>query len=161
MLYVHMRCQFILCAECHVALGLTLFIWTHKVCDSKMRFQRQIRLVVHIFVMVPAQMTCQVLSIQMIDEHQLVEEILLAEITPGMRQYLCLSICARISLLNMLLQLLVDVVESLLSDEDEATFHTNFAKSLLVLSLQMLLQSLNVVELVPRIAIKDKAMHLS
>lgn len=160
MLYVHMCCQFILCAECHVALGLALFIRTHKVSDSKMRFQGQIRLVVHVFVMVPAQMTCQVLSIQMIDEHQLVEEILLAEITPGVRQYFCLSVRTRISLLNMLPHML-DVVESLLSDEDEATFQTNFAESLLMLSLQMLLQSLNVVELVARIAIKDKAMHLS
>lgn len=100
------------------------------------------------------------LSIQMIDENQLIEEILLAEITPGVRQDLCLSICSRVTLLNVLLKLL-DVVESLFSDENETTFHANFAEGLLMLSLQMLLQSLNVVVLVSRTTIIDKAMHLS
>lgn len=84
-------------------------------------FQCQIRLIIHVFVVVPAQMTGQVLSIQVIDENQLVEEILLTKITPRMRQYLCLLFCARVSLLNMLLELL-NVVEPLFSDEYKTSF---------------------------------------
>ena len=74
------------------------------------------------------------LSIQVIDKYEFIEEILLAEVAPRMRQDLCLLICASVSLLYMLFNLL-DVVEPLLSNEYQATFQANFAKSLLMLSL--------------------------
>jgi hypothetical protein len=57
-----------------------------------------------------AQMTRQVLPVQMIYEHQLIKEIFFAEIAPGVWQYLCLPIRTRIPLLNMLFQLLVNIV---------------------------------------------------
>ena len=48
---------------------------------------------------------------------------------------------------------MLQVVESLLSDENEATLQTNGAESLLMLLLQMLLQGLNIVELKPWVAL--------
>jgi hypothetical protein len=52
--------------------------------------------------MIPAQMTGQVLPVQMINEYQFIEKVFLTEIAPRMRQDLGLLVRTRVSLLNVL-----------------------------------------------------------
>ena len=113
------------------------------------------------FVMIPAQMAGQVLPVQMINEYQLIEEVLLAEIAPGMRQDLGLLVRARVSLLDVLLQLFVNVIESLLSYKDEPAFEAYFAKSLLMLVLEVLFKCLDIIEMMIRVATVYHALQLS
>lgn len=110
MLYVNMRCQFILSTEGHIALGLALLIRAHKVSYRKVSLQCLISFVVHVLVVFAAQMTCQVLPVQMINEDQLIKEVFFAEIAPGVWEYLRLPVRSRIPLLDMLFQLLVNIV---------------------------------------------------
>lgn len=60
-------------------------------------------------------------SVQMLTEYVAIEEELLTEVTPGMRQDFSTSLTGRISMLDMLPQLL-HVVDTLLANEDCAAF---------------------------------------
>jgi hypothetical protein len=64
-----------------------------------------------------------------------------------MRQYFWLLFRAHVSKLNMVLQIF-NVVEFLLSNEDEPAFDADLTESLLVVGFQMGLQSFLIVELV-------------
>jgi hypothetical protein len=74
------------------------------VSPGKMIFEIGVRRVVDMLVFITAQMAIQMHSIQMVHEYHIIEVILLAKITPRMRQDLCLLIVSRISLLYMELQ---------------------------------------------------------
>ena len=74
-----------------------------------------------------------------------------------MRQDLCLSLRARVPISDVEIYVL-QVVESLLSDEYEATLEADVAESLLMLLLQMLLKGLNIVELKPWVALMHHAL---
>lgn len=63
MFNVDMRYQLVFSAEGYVTLSLTLFVRTHKVGNCKVSFQIRILLIVHVFIVIPAQMTGEVLSI--------------------------------------------------------------------------------------------------
>jgi hypothetical protein len=63
-----------------------------------------------------------------------------------MRQYFWLLFRAHVSKLNMVLQIF-NVVEFLLSNEDESAFDADLTESLLVVGFQMGLQSFLIVEL--------------
>jgi len=63
MFYVDMRYQLVFSAEGNIALSLALFVRTHEVGNCKVSFQVRILLIVHVFMMIPAQMTGEVLSI--------------------------------------------------------------------------------------------------
>ncbi len=117
---VDMRYQLVFSAEGNITLSLTLLVRAHKVGNCKVSFQVCILLIVHVFIVIPAQMAGEVLSIQVIDENQVIEEIFLAKVTPRMGKDLCLFVCTRVSLLNMLLEEL-NIVEPLFSDKDETT----------------------------------------
>ena len=73
------------------------------------------------------------LSRQVVVELLIVEEVLLAEVAPGVRQDLGLLFVARVSVINVSTQE-VRVVEPLLFDKDQATFEAYLAVGLLVVA---------------------------
>lgn len=117
MLDLDMRLQLVLSPESDVALLLALLVRTYVVSVREVSLQAPVVSVVHVFVEVAAEVTRQVLPVQVVYELQLVEEVLLAEITPRVRQNLRLPVRPRVSLIYMGAQL-VQVVQALLSDED-------------------------------------------
>ena len=70
-------------------------------------------------------------TIEMLSKTDVIEEKLFTKVTPGMRQNLSSSIARRVTVLDMITQLL-NVVDALLADEHCATLETNKAKCLLM-----------------------------
>ncbi len=112
-----MRLKFILSPECYVALLFAIIIWTEVMRFREMILQAWVRRVVYVLVVVWAKMASEMLPAQVIKEDLVIEEVLEAEIAPWVRQNLSLSVCARISIVNMISDLF-NVVEPLLSDEN-------------------------------------------
>ena len=79
----------------------------------------------------------------MIVKDQIIEEVRLAEVAPGMRQDLCLLICTSVTMIYMLSQVL-HVIEPLLLDKDKAALQAHLTKSLLVLLLQVKFETFQV-----------------
>lgn len=75
-------------------------------------------------------------SIQMLEECQVVEIKLLTEVAVRMRQNLAVSIVAHITEFYVFSERLY-VVEPLLSDENSPSLQANFAERFLVLGFQM------------------------
>lgn len=112
----------------------------------EMNFQALIVLVVNVLefiIYVAAQITIKVISRQMVIKQQIIVDELFAKITIWMRQYLTKSIVSRITVLNVLPQLL-DMVQPLLPDKHGPTFQANLTERFLVLLNEMALQRLNV-----------------
>lgn len=74
------------------------------------------------------------LSGEVVEEKLVVEEVLFAEVAPGMREDFGLSVIAWVSVLNMGFEFL-DVVDPLLPNEYESAFETNLAEGFLVFKL--------------------------
>mgnify|MGYP001206290784 FL=1 len=75
-------------------------------------------------------------SVQMLTEYVAIKEELLTEVTPGMRQDFSTTLTGRISMLNVLPQLL-HVVDPLLANEDCAAFQADETESFLMRGLHM------------------------
>lgn len=86
-----------------------------------MYLQGLIVVVVHVAVLLAAQVTRQVHSVEVLLEAVDVEEVLLAEIAPGVRQYLGAPVAGRITMLNMVPQFL-HVIDALLPHKYSAPF---------------------------------------
>jgi hypothetical protein len=105
-------------------------------------------------------MARKMLSRQVVIELLIIKEVFLAEFTPGMWQYLRLFFIPWVAVVDVRSQE-VNVVESLLLDEDEAALEADLAEGLLVLSLQMVLKGILGGELMSGIALVDEALELS
>lgn len=68
---------------------------------SEMCLQTGILLIVYLLIEITAKMASQVSTIEVILKHKIIKEVLLAEVTPGMRKNLCLFICAWITMIDM------------------------------------------------------------
>lgn len=92
--------------------------------------------IVHVLVLVTAEMASEMNSAQMIMELYIIEKEFLTEVTPRVRKNLCPFIGAWISTLYVFPQV-VKVIYSLFAYKDSTAFQTNFTKSFLMLTLQM------------------------
>lgn len=88
--------------EGDVAFGFAGFIRADDVGLGEVDFQVCILFVIDVFVVVSAKMTNQVISTQVIEEHQVIEVELLTEVAIGVRKYLTMSIIANITELDVL-----------------------------------------------------------
>ena len=104
-------------------------------------------------------MASEMLSAQMVEEDLVIEEVLLAEIAPGVRQDLSLPVGAWVPVVDVI-SYHFDVVKALLPNEDQSTFQTDLAKGLLVLFLQVDFECFGRLELIMRIAAMDEALKL-
>jgi len=95
----------------------------------------------------------------MIKEHLVIEEVLLAEVAPGVRQDLSLSLVARIPVVDVISQLL-QMVQSLLANEHKPPLETDLAECLLVLLLEVAFECLNAGVLVLWSAAVNEALEL-
>ena len=86
-----------------------------------MDFQRLIVVVVHVAVLLAAQVARQVHSVEVLLEAVDVEEVLLAEVAPRVGQYLSAPITRRVTMLNVVSQFL-HVVDALLPYKHSAPF---------------------------------------
>ena len=91
-------------------------------------------------------MTRQMHTIEMLSKTDVIEEKLFTKVTPGMRQNLSSSIARRVTVLNMITQLL-NVVDALLADEHCATLETDQTKCLLVCFFHVASQTLIIREM--------------
>lgn len=87
--------------------------------------------VIHVLELVIAEVAGQVHSLEMVQENQIVEKVLLAEVTPGVGQNLGSFLRARVTMLNMVTQGL-DMVDSLLSNEDSPSREADLTEGLLM-----------------------------
>ena len=99
--YVQVRLQLVFSSKRDIALLLALFIRAKEVRPRKMHLQGLIVVVVHVAVLLAAQVTRQVHSVEVLLEAVDVEEVLLAEIAPRVRQYLGAPVAGRITMLDM------------------------------------------------------------
>ena len=84
-------------------------------------------------------MACQMLPIEVIDEGQVIEEELLAEVAVRMWHDLSVPFVTNVTVLDVATKLL-DVIQSLLSDENGSTLEANLAESSVMSALQMPLE---------------------
>jgi hypothetical protein len=97
MFNIQMGSELIFRSECNITLSLAHLIRTYHMALRKMNLQVCILFIVNIFVVFSADVASQMVSIQMLEECQVVEVELLAEVTVGVRQYLAVSIVAHIT----------------------------------------------------------------
>ena len=90
-------------------------------------------------------LTSQMHAIQMFHKCVHVEEELLAEVTPGVRQDFSTTVGGRIAFLNMASQIL-HVIDPLLPDKDSPSFETDHAESLLMCVLHVASQTVHIWE---------------
>ena len=96
-----------------------------------MDFQRLIVVVVHVAVLLAAQVARQVHTVEVLLEAVDVEEVLLAEVTPRVGKDLSALLIHWVTMLNMAPKGLHGV-QALFPNEHGATLDANFAESLLV-----------------------------
>jgi hypothetical protein len=96
-----------------------------------MTLQVGILCIIYVLVGVAAQMTCQVLPVYMLDKSRIIEQELLAEVTVWMRHDLSVPFVTNVTIFDVGTELL-DVIQSLLPDEDGSALEADFAECLLV-----------------------------
>ena len=85
-------------------------------------------------------------TVEMLTKNDVIEEKFFTKVTPGMRQNLSTSITRRVTVLNMITQLL-NMVDALLADKHCATLETDQTKCLLVCFLHVAPQTFNIGEM--------------
>lgn len=68
----------------------------------KVVFKILVSIIVDVFVLVSTEVASEMLSAEVVIEYLVIEEVLLTEVTPWMRQDLSLPIVAWVSILNMI-----------------------------------------------------------
>jgi len=96
-----MSFEFVLSLKRHIALSLTFIVWAQEMRLVEVSLKRQVIIVVEILVVIVAQMTRQMVSLQMVQEDLVIEEVLLAKVAPRVRQNLCAFIGAWIAVVDM------------------------------------------------------------
>ena len=154
---VQMSLQLVLCLERDITLLTTPVVWTLEVRALEVDFQRLITIVEHVSVVLTvAQVTRQMHAIQMLLEQVGVEEELLAEVTPWVRQDFCASLRCCITVLNVIAQLL-HVIDALLTDKYCAALDADQTEGLLMSGLHVTTQTLLVRKCLLRVAVVDEA----
>ena len=105
----------------------------------KMDFQVLILFVIHVFVVLPAQMAGQVVAINVVEETQIVKQKLLAKVAVRMGKHVSVSAIRAVSVLNVASQCF-DMVKSLFSNKNSSSFQAYLAESLFMLSFHVSLQ---------------------
>lgn len=126
-----MNLNFALALECDVAFGLAILVGTQVVRLREVDFKRGVVFVMAVLLEVSAEIACQMKLMQVLLESLCVVEELFTEVTPGMRQDLSPTIGPGVTIFNMRAQFL-DVVNTLLTNEDGAALETDFAEGLLM-----------------------------
>mmetsp|Transcript_4009 Transcript_4009/g.5317 ORF Transcript_4009/g.5317 Transcript_4009/m.5317 type:complete len:141 (+) Transcript_4009:1685-2107(+) len=121
-----------------------------------MNFEALVAIVVHVAVLITAQVTGQMHPIQMLLENISIKEVFLAEIAPRMGQDLGTAITRWVTVLDMRAQFL-HVIDALLSDEYRATFDADETESFLMRGFHVAPQAFLVREILLMGAIRDKA----
>jgi hypothetical protein len=116
--------------------------------------------VADVLVLVSTKVAGEMVSVQVLEELQVTEEELLAEIAVRMRQDVTKLVVSYVTVLNVPSQGL-DVVKALFSDEDRSTSQAHLAECLVVLGLQVALQALDVWELLVATAVVHHAGKFS
>jgi len=114
--------------------------------------------VVYVLVSIAAQMAGQMLPVQVVDEGQVIEEELLAEVTVWMGHDLPVLFIADVSVFDVGTELLY-VIESLLSDEDCTAFEADLAEGSVVRAFQMPLERSHVRKVLSGVAIMNQAIQ--
>ena len=78
--------QLVLRLEGNIAFGLAVVVGANEVGFGEVDLQAEVILVIHVFVVVPAQVTRQMVAANVVLKRQFVEEKFLAEVTVRMRQ---------------------------------------------------------------------------
>jgi len=123
--------NFALALECDVAFGLALLVGTQVVRLREVDFKRGVVFVMAVLLEVSTEIACQMKLMQVLLEGLCVVEELFTEVTPGMRQDLSPTLGPGVTIFNMRAQFL-DVVNTLLTNEDSAALETDFAEGLLM-----------------------------
>ena len=126
-----MNLNFALALECDVAFGLALLVGTQVVRLREVDFKRGVVFVMAVLLEVSAEIARQMKLMQVLLESLCVVEELFTKVTPGMRQDLSPSLGPGVTIFNMRAQFL-DVVNTLLTNEDSAALETDFAEGLLM-----------------------------
>jgi len=126
-----MDLNFALALECDVAFGLALLVGTQVVRLREVDFKRGVVFVMAVLLEVSTEIACQMKLMQVLLERLCVVEELFTEVTPGMRQDLSPTLGPGVTIFNMRAQFL-DVVNTLLTNEDGAALETDFAEGLLM-----------------------------
>jgi hypothetical protein len=149
---VEMGFLLVFCLERDIAFRSALVIWTDEVGFGEVALQGGVVAVVHVLVMLVAQVTCQVHSLQMVQKDLVVEVVLLAEVAPRMGQDFCTLLRPWVAVLNVISQL-PHVVDALLSDEHRPARQTHLAESLLVRTLKVPSERLHIREVLRACAV--------
>lgn len=126
-----MDLNFAFALECDIAFGLALLVGTQVVRLREVDFKRGVVFVMAVLLEVSAEIARQMKLMQVLFESLCVVEELFTEVTPGMRQDLSPTLGPGVTIFNMRAQFL-DVVNTLLTNEDGATLETDFAEGLLM-----------------------------
>ncbi len=149
---VEMGFLLVFCLERDIAFRSALVIWTDEVGLGEVALQGGVVAVVHVLVMLVAQVACQVHSLQMVQKDLVVEVVLLAEVAPRMGQDFCALLRPWVAVLNVISQL-PHVVDALLSDEHRPARQTHLAESLLVRTLKVPSERLHIREVLRACAV--------
>lgn len=103
-------------------------------------------------------MTSHVLPVYVIDEGQVIEQELLAEVTVWMWHDLSMPLVSNVAVFNMTTKLL-NVIQSLLPNENSSSFETNLAESSIMRTFHMPLQGRFVWKLLPRVTIMNQTIQ--
>ena len=129
--HIYVSLEFALSLEGHIALIPTLLVGTTKVRSIEVDFERLIIVVEHISVLIATEVTRQMHTVEVLSKDDIVEEEFFAKVTPRMWQDLGSLITCRVTVFDMITQLL-NMVDALLADEHCATLETNKAECLLM-----------------------------
>ena len=129
--HIYVSLEFALSLEGHIALTPALLVGATKVGSIEVDLERLIIVVEHISVSIATEVTRQMHTVEVLSKTDIIEEKFFAKVAPWVRQDLCPFIISRVTVLNMITQLL-NVVDALLADEHCATFETDKAECLLM-----------------------------
>ena len=146
--------------EGHVALGTAGVIGAHKMGSREVDLQLLVIVVPRVFVIISAKVTRQMHTMEMLTKFLCIVEELLTEVAPWMWQDFGTRRTGWVTIFNMLPKLL-QMVDSLFSNEYGASLETHQAECLLMDGLHVASQTLLIREVLPRIAVSDEAVEIS
>jgi len=133
---IQVSSQLIFGSEGYITSCLADLVGTDVMCLREVCLKVGILSVVDVLVMISAQMACQVLPVYVVDEGQVIEQELLAEVTVWMRHDLAVPFVADVTVFDVATELL-DVIQSLLTHENGPAFEANLAEGSVVRTFQM------------------------
>ena len=80
-----MSLEFALCLKGHIAFVPTLLVRTAEVRSIEVDFKRLIIVIIHISVSIATEMTRQMHTVEVLSEHNIIEEEFFTKVAPWMR----------------------------------------------------------------------------